>query len=129
MLQLLLDENISPKVVRCLKQRNPQIVVRAVLHFEHGRNLSKRDDELLEIAYVTRLTLVTYDLSTIVPILKDWGEQGRHHAGVILIDDRTLPSSSFGQLALSLEQIWKEQHELDWTVRVIFLDAPRGFSG
>lgn len=34
--------------------------------------------------------LMTYDCQTIPPLLKEWAETGRHHTGVILIDEKTL---------------------------------------
>jgi hypothetical protein len=121
MLRLLLDEQISPIVATRLKQKRKEIEIYGLIDFENGRYRARRDEILLEVAYVTRLTLVTYDLSTIPPILKQWGEEGRAHGGLILIDDRTIANDAFGELVKALEKLWDAEHELDWCNRTKFL--------
>ncbi len=72
-------------------------------------------------AGVQGLTLVTYDLGTIPPLLKRWAEAGRDHGGVIFVDQRTIPSSDFGSLARGLQALFRESGKWDWNNRVIFL--------
>ena len=54
-----------------------------------------------------KLTLVTYDRRTIPPLLKDWAEEGRPHAGVIFVDEKDhLPRRHrrFGSIPGSLDE-------------------------
>jgi len=67
--------------------------------------------------------LVTYDLRTIVPLLKAWGEQGVDHGGVILVDGRTLAPNDFGGLTRALGALWNAERRASWANRVIYLTA------
>jgi hypothetical protein len=118
MLKLLLDEQISPDVAVGLRRRK-DVIVFAVADWEAGRGLA--DDLLLEEAAAQKLTLVTYDRKTIPPLLKIWGEVGHDHAGVIFIDDKTIPSSDFGGLVKALQNLIQETNGWDWKNRICFL--------
>ncbi len=72
-------------------------------------------------AAVQKLTLVTYDRRTIPPLLKDWAEEGRQHAGVIFVDEKTISQADIGGLVQSLGVLLKEARDWDWTDRVCFL--------
>lgn len=126
MLALLLDEHISPKVAAGLIARQPALPVTALADWQGGQYLGIPDEALLTAAYGPGLTLVTYDLRTISPLLKEWGEQGRPHGGVIFVDERTLAPSDFGGLARSRAQLWVAQNEWEWRDRVVFLQRLPG---
>ena len=144
MLSLLLDEHLSPKVASGLIAQQPDLPVVALAHWQGGKYLGVPDDVLLAAAHQAgelgqakhngplnragqpqgeghTLTLVTFDLRTITPLLKEWGEQGRTHGGVIFVDERTLAANDFGGLIGALAELWLAQHEWDWTDRVAFL--------
>lgn len=121
MLQLLLDAHVSPQVGVHLIAGHKKLVVHDLVHWEGGRFLSSPDEELLEVAFRQGLTLVTFDLSSIPRLLKDWAEQGIRHGGIIFVDERTISSQDIGGLIRALHQLYKDQHEFDWTDRVIFL--------
>jgi hypothetical protein len=83
--------------------------------------LGQEDAACLRQAAVQKLTLVTYDRRTIPPLLKDWAEAGRQHAGVIFVDEKTISQADIGGLVQSLGVLLKEARDWDWTDRVCFL--------
>jgi hypothetical protein len=89
--------------------------------WESGHFLSAEDELVLQEAHQRRLTLVTFDLRTIPPLLRTWAEQGIDHSGVILVDERTVPQSDIGGLVAALVALVKSQGGVDWTNRVAFL--------
>jgi hypothetical protein len=117
----LLDDHISPKVAQALRESDPQTLVTSLQEWEEGAHLGASDEVLLEQAYQQSLTLVTYDLRTLAPLLKRWGEQGRSHGGVILVDVQTVAPSDIGELARALVSLRREQGEQAWTDRIIYL--------
>jgi hypothetical protein len=121
MLKLLLDEHISPDVAKGLRRRNRTITVHAMTEWEEGNFLGQEDAACLKEATAQRLTLVTYDRRTIPPLLKAWAEEGRHHAGVIFVDDKTIAPSNIGGLVLAMAGLVKEARNWDWTDRICFL--------
>jgi len=121
MLQLLLDEHISPDVAVGLRRRNRKAVVRGMVEWEDGSFLGQEDSACLREAAVQKLTLVTYDRRTIPPLLKTWAEEGLHYAGVIFIDEKTISPADIAGLIQSLGILVKEAREWDWTDRICFL--------
>ncbi|MHB1308695.1 MAG: hypothetical protein ACYC23_16570, partial [Limisphaerales bacterium] len=79
------------------------------------------DEVVLQEAHRRQLTLVTFDLRTIPPLLRQWAEQGIDHSGVILVDEQTLAQNDVGGLIAALGAVWKVHRDLDWTNRVVYL--------
>ncbi|HEY6351743.1 MAG TPA: DUF5615 family PIN-like protein [Candidatus Angelobacter sp.] len=123
MLRLLLDEHVSPKVARGLRRRRPDVLVRYMSEWEQGGFLGQPDALCLQAAALQRLTLVTYDCRTIPTLLKTWAEEGRSHAGVVFIDEKTIASGNISSLVRALNELCKEAGDWDWTNRVCFLQA------
>jgi hypothetical protein len=121
MLRLLLDEHISPTVVTGLRRRNRMFPVRTLVEWEDGNFLGQDDAACLKAAALQRLTLVTYDRRTIPPLLKTWAEEGRHHAGVVFVDEKTISPADIGGLVRALTALAKEARNWDWTDRICFL--------
>ena len=121
MLKLLLDEQISPDVAEGLRRRSKNITVCSLAEWERGRFLGEADDELLKAAAQRGFSLVTYDRRTIPPLLKLWAEEGRDHAGVIFVGEKTIPSANFGTLIRALEQLHRETGKWDWTNRIFII--------
>jgi hypothetical protein len=121
MLRLLLDAHISPAVVRQLSVRTPGIKVVALKDVENGKYRSANDEELLLFASQTGQTLVTYDLRTIAPLLRLWGEQGLAHSGVIFINSKTICQNDLGGLVNALAWLWQQEKDADWRDRIEFL--------
>jgi hypothetical protein len=120
--KLLLDEHISPAVTRALHAAAGALAeVAALREWQDGAWLEAPDALLLQAAAADGWTLVTYDLRTIPPLLKDWGEQGIAHGGVILVDERSIAPSDFGGLIRALERLAAALAAADRQNRVVFL--------
>ena len=85
MVKFLLDEHIAAGVVAASRRYSAELFVAHLAGWEAGRLLGCSDVALLHAGAAAGLTLVTYDCRTIPRLLKEWTEQGRHHAGVVLV--------------------------------------------
>jgi len=121
MLNVLLDEHISPDVAAGLLRRNPKLVVRYMAEWEDGDFMGRDDSACLQHAAEQGLTLVTYDRRTIPPLLKLWAEEGRQHGGIIFVDEKTILPSDIGGLVRSLTELIRETKNWNWTSRVCFV--------
>jgi len=121
MLKLLLDEHVSPDVADGLRRRNRRLVVHRMTEWEEGAFLGKDDAACLLEASAQGLTLVAYDRRTISPLFKIWGEEGRRHAGVIFVDEKTISPADIGGLIRALTWLSRETAKWDWTDHVYFL--------
>ena len=123
MLQLVLDEHISPQVAIGLRRANRTILVRSMVEWEGGGFLGQEDAACLMAAFAQRLTLVTYDRRTIPPLLKRWAEEERHHGGVIFVDEKTISPADIGGLVRALNSLTSETRSWNWIDRVCFLHS------
>ncbi len=71
-----------------------------------------------------RLTLLTYDLRTIPPLLKTWVETGVQHHGVIFVDRKSIDPGDVGGLIRAVCDLFDALGEVDWTDRVVYLTKP-----
>jgi hypothetical protein len=120
-LKLLLDEHLSPEIGVQVRRHNPAITITSVRDWMGGIYLGQTDAILLEAAYREGLTLITYDQRTIPSLLIRWGEQGASHGGVLLADDRRIPSHDIGRLVKAIIEAWEEYGQEDWTNRTFYL--------
>lgn len=123
MLAYLLDENISPVVAEQVVSKNPQIVVHSVHRWHGGKLVGQADEQVLRAATEAQLTLVTYDLKTIPPLLGELAAESEAHAGVLFVDDSSIRGSDFGGLVAALLAHWERYHAEEWTNRVAFLTS------
>ena len=121
MVHVLLDEHISPKVAAFLGKKSGSIRVSTLQSWQGGRFLGVSDDILLEIAHQHSLTLVTYDLRTIPPLLKEFSLRGQAHAGVVLVDRNSIKPSDIGGLGKALVSLWERECNNSWHNRVCYL--------
>ncbi|MEO0808638.1 MAG: DUF5615 family PIN-like protein [Cyanobacteria bacterium J06643_4] len=121
MLVFLLDEHISPKVSSQLQQKNAKIIVRTLQTWENGLYLQASDEKIINAASKQSLTLVTYDLKTIPPLLNKLAEEEQSHAGIIFVNEQTISSSNIGRLVKALHALWEKNHEQDWMNRCVYL--------
>jgi predicted nuclease of predicted toxin-antitoxin system len=120
-LSFLLDEQISPLVAEQLSKKRPDINILSAHTWQQGIFRAASDEVLLTAAREASLTLITYDLRTIPPLLRQWGDLGLSHAGVIFIDHRSIPSNQFGTLIKTLIWLWDAEHQSLWLNRIVFL--------
>jgi hypothetical protein len=121
MLAYLLDENISPVVAEQITVKIPQIMVHSVHHWHGGEYQGQSDTNVLRAATQEQLTLVTYDLKTIPPLLMEFAADSENHAGVLFVDEVSIRSSDFGGLINALVAHWQRYASEDWTNRIAFL--------
>lgn len=121
MLRFLLDEHISPTVAHQLRGRTPPIDAQPLRDWHSGDYLGMTDEVVLRSALDKGLTLVTYDVRTIPPLLKSWAEQGLGHAGIVFVDRRTIASNDIGALVSALTKLHQQEQDATWTNRLVFL--------
>lgn len=125
MLTLLLDEHISPTVAEQMAAKEATVRIISIHYWQEGAFLNTADEIILEAAYREKITLVTFEQSTIRPVLKEWGEQGRSHGGVIFIDDKSMAQNDYGGLVKALLAVWHPMQDVDFTDGVLFLQPVR----
>lgn len=121
MLRLLLDEHFSEQDAAQLRRHEPGIDVISVHTWESGMYVGAGDAAILVEAYRQGRTLVTRDLRTILPVLKDWAESGVSHGDVILVDHHAIPEGNTGALIKALRDVWSEEGDSDWTDQILYL--------
>lgn len=124
MLTPLLDENISRVIARQINSRRPVIGIQTIFEWRGGTLLNQPDRLILQAAAEDSLTLVTYDVHTIRPLVDELAASGIPHAGVIFVNRRTIPSNNFGLLIRAIENLWDLEQHLTWTNRTRFLERP-----
>lgn len=96
-MRLLLDANLSPKRIGAPLARGGH----DVLSLAADAGLGALDDpQVLELAARESRILVTRNSRDFAPLLREWAEAGRHHAGCILI--WTLAHHEFGAIIRGL---------------------------
>jgi predicted nuclease of predicted toxin-antitoxin system len=116
-MRLLLDAHISPDVAE--QVRNVGLEAFSLRDWRGGEFYRAVDEVILREASSAEMVLVTYDLATVPMLLKDWAETGRSHAGVVLVDQRTVRQSDIGGQVRGLLSL--AAAELNFTNRVEFL--------
>lgn len=92
-MRLLLDANLSPKRAGSVLQKRGH----DVLSLASDATLGALDDpQVLELAAEQDRILVTRNSRDFAPLLREWAEADRHHAGCILI--WTLGHHQFGPI-------------------------------
>ena len=120
-MRLLLDAHVAASVARRLQQDGIDAV--SVRDWLDGNYRSAPDDQLLAAAASHWRVLITYDCRSIPPLLKEWAETGRHHAGVVLVDEKTLRPNDIGGLLRALRALVSHSAAENWQDRVVFLRA------
>jgi predicted nuclease of predicted toxin-antitoxin system len=104
--RLLLDANLSPKRIGSALQRRGH----DVLNLASDAALGALDDpQVLELAAEQDRILVTRNARDFAPILREWAEAGRHHAGCILI--WTLGHHEFGAIISGVTRLLRDRPE------------------
>ena len=125
MLALLTDAHISLSVAEQVKAKRPDCLIYRLRYWRDGALLNAEDDVILTKPLSEGVTLVTYDQRTIVPRITQWLADGREHAGVVLIDDRTIAQEDVGGQVLALVELWDTTHEENWANVVTYVRPSR----
>lgn len=123
MLKLFLDEDLSPKIADEVSRHRPEIAIHSLLRWRDRILVSEPDDVVLSTLAPEGLTLVTYDLATIPATLQEFTEEGRDFAGVVFVDDRTIPQKQVGTLVKALIAFHDIHKDEDWLNRSAFIMA------
>lgn len=121
-MRLLLDAHLSGRVVgRHLREQGHD-----VLALDEQKNLEGLDDpDVLELATQEGRILLTHNVKDFPDILRDWADEGREHAGCIILVGIQL--GQFGQLIRSIDAALggaSEQH--DWVNRSMLVGRQDG---
>ncbi|HLK57138.1 MAG TPA: DUF5615 family PIN-like protein [Chthonomonadaceae bacterium] len=121
MLAFLTDAHISLSVADQIKAKRPELVIYSLQDWRGGALLQADDDVILTAALEEGLTLVTYDQRTIAPIVMQWAMEGRDHAGIIFIDEKSITQADVGGKVRALLNLWDQANFLDWTNVISYL--------
>jgi Domain of unknown function (DUF5615) len=107
-LRLLFDANLSPKRIGGPLAKRGHVV----LSLASDAALGALDDpQVLELAAEQARILVTRNSRDFAPLLREWAEAGRHHAGCILI--WTLAHHEFGAIIRGVAAQLRERPDPD----------------
>ncbi len=116
-MRLLLDAHISSRVVgKALAESGHD--VRALDAESELEGME--DPAVLELAFAQSRVLVTANVSDFEPLLKQWAEEGRRHAGVILVPS-SVPNEAFGVLIRGIRKTLGDLSQEDWANHVEWL--------
>jgi hypothetical protein len=125
MLKILTDEQINLKVAAAAKKRCRAISIVSLFDWLDGHFVGASDEELLKEAARRSVTLVSFDLKTISPLLRDWGERGIDHGGVIFVDNKTFAQNDISGISKALASLWELRGRVGWTNRCFFMTNRR----
>jgi len=107
-LRLLLDANLSPKRIGSALEEQGHDVVSLASDPALG---ALDDPQVLELAADQERILVTRNARDFAPLLREWAEADRHHAGSILI--WTLGHHEFGAIIRGVTRLLDERPNPD----------------
>lgn len=103
-MRLLLDANLSGRrLARPLREDGRDVVALS----ERPELEGLADPEVLALATAEGRILITRNSRDFAPLLRDWAEAGRSHAGCILV--WTLRHDEFGPILRGLRHLLDEQ--------------------
>jgi predicted nuclease of predicted toxin-antitoxin system len=111
-MRLLLETHLSAVVAAHLQQRGIDAVT--LQDWQGGVYRTASDETILAAAYAEGRIFVTRDVKTVPALLKILAEEGKHHAGVLLVPSRSFPQSDIGRLVRALVQATAGRGDLAW---------------
>ncbi len=98
-MRLLLDANLSPRgIASKLRESGHDVLALA----EDATFEGLPDPQVLELAASQQRILITRNSRDFAPLARQWAQDGRSHAGIILI--WTLDHSQFAEIITGVEQ-------------------------
>lgn len=123
---LLLDSQISPRVAVQVRRHRRGCTILSLHTWQDGALRDEPDAVILDATSNAGLTFVTYDCRTAPALLQAWAIHGRSHAGVLLVDERTIAQGDLGSLVRSLIHHWDRYQDLDLTSAALYLERAPG---
>lgn len=117
----LLDEHLSPEIVPIARALNARFAVLSLHGWREGLLIGQSDTRILREAAREKLTLVTFDVNTIPPLLQEMAQAGEDHAGVVFVSIKSFAQNDSAGIAAALLRLWLAGRRTEWTNRVVFL--------
>jgi predicted nuclease of predicted toxin-antitoxin system len=121
--RLIFDAHIPLAVAEGLTRAGAEAITMPASR--EGRLRTAKELDIRAEAKTDGRMLVTFDLRTIPRLIRVWAAEGRSHAGVILVDDKTIRPNDIGGLIRALLDVVNRYGNDAWTNRVIYLQAVR----
>lgn len=64
---------------------------------------------------------MTYDQTTVLPLVTALTWKGESHAGVVFVSPFTIPQGNVGAMVRALISLWDEEGQTDWSDRTYHL--------
>ena len=122
----LLDEHLSPEVVRVAKTLKPKFAVWTLHEWHSGLFVGQSDVRILREAAREGMVLVTFDVNTIPALLQEMAVAGENHAGVVFVSSKTFAQNDSAGIAAALVRLRQSHKSGDWTNRIVFLTKRTG---
>jgi hypothetical protein len=106
--RLLLDANLSPKRIGSVLEKRGHDVLSLAVDAALG---ALDDPEVLQLAAGQERILVTRNSRDFAPLLREWAEAGRHHAGCILI--WTFAHHEFGAIIEGVSELLRDRRDAE----------------
>ena len=121
-MKILLDEHLPKAVAATLRRLNPETDAQHIADWQNGGWLGEEDAVLLEGLWQDKRILASYDRATLPGHLADRIANGKHHAGVIFVDQERFPATRIGTMARALDKVMASYREAsDWINRIVTL--------
>ncbi len=118
--RLLADENTSHRFVSACRRLVRGFPIVHIAKWQDGSWLGLDDAALLMACAEVGLVVVAFDRATLPWHAGQVLRLGESHGGLILFR-RTVRSTSYGQQARLLTELWAEGHGWDWLNRIVYL--------
>ncbi len=103
-MRLLLDAHVSAAAIGgALRERGHDVLALA----ERPDLEGLADPDVLALAADDERVLMTFDVKDFAPLLRDWAEAGRAHAGCILVAG--IDHAAFGHLLRGLDALFPQR--------------------
>jgi len=105
--KLLLDEMYAPAIARALRERGHDVISAR----ERPELVEATDAELFERMTVEGRAIVTNDPAGLLPLVVAAAREDRHHPGLWLTSDRSLPRNrqSLGRIVDVLDRLLRQR--------------------
>jgi len=122
----LLDEHLSPEVVRIAKNLQGKFAVQLLHEWHSGIFVGQSDARILREAAREGMALVTFDVNTIPVLLQEMAVAGESHAGVVFVSSKTFAQNDSAGITAALLRLRQSHKSRDWTNRIVFLTKKPG---